>query len=375
MRIGIDARLALHEPHGMGKYILHLAHELARLDTENSYILYTDREDIGAMLPDRFPVNVLGSRNYFIWEQILLPNAVKKDGVDLLHCPANTAPVRLSTGTVLVMTIHDVMYLHNGDETLEPGNWHQRAGSFYRRVIVPRAAANAALIMTDSLFSKNEIHRYIGLNETQVEVVYLGCEFSTSEESDIVALRHRHGIPESYVLSFGGIAPRKNTNGMLRAFSLLRKRMPIQLVVTAIPRSANNDFMDYARSLGIHESVVFLEFLPEEDLHTLMKHSSVFLFLSKFEGFGLPVVESMKCGVPIVASNVTSIPEIAGDGAFLVSPDNEEDAANAMLKILTNAQSREALVKKGFERSKEFSWTATAEHVMQCYHQAVVQGG
>jgi glycosyltransferase involved in cell wall biosynthesis len=366
--IGIDARLALYEPHGMGRYILHLVHELAARDTGYMYILYVDREDTKQTLPDRFTVKVLPSKNYFFWEQVLLPRAAREDGICLLHCPANTAPVILDRNIILVMTIHDVMYMHMNNEVLEPGNIRQWFGKRYRRFIVPRSARRAQLIMTDSHFSKKEIGRFIKLPTTPVEVVHLGCEFGAHNKGESFDhLRAKYGIAESFILAFGGIAPRKNTRRVLEVFSRIGKMHTLQLVVTAIPKHARESFAQIARHLGIESSVIFLEFLPEEELQILLMHSRLFLFLSKYEGFGLPVIEAMHCRTPVIASNLTSIPEVAGGASYLVNPDRDDEVIQAIELLLTSPEARSQTIEDGVQRSREFSWGRTAEQVLEYY--------
>jgi glycosyltransferase involved in cell wall biosynthesis len=120
--------------------------------------------------------------------------------------------------------------------------------------------------------------------------------------------------------------------------------------------------------------VLFLDFLPEEDIHALLNHSTLFLYLSKFEGFGLPVIEAMKCGIPVIASNLTSIPEIAGDAAILVSPDNDEQVLENISRVMNTPEMRNDLISKGLERSKYFSWKRTAEQVLACYENALHKG-
>ncbi|MBI1804267.1 MAG: glycosyltransferase family 4 protein [Ignavibacteriae bacterium] len=352
----------------MGRYILHLVHELAARDTENVYILYVDVEDSKHILPDRFKVRALPSKNYLFWEQVLLPRAVLEDGVRLLHCPANTAPVILDRNIILVMTIHDVMYMHTNNEVLEPGNLYQWFGKMYRRFIVPRAARRAQLVMTDSHFSKKEIGKFLKLQNTPVEVVHLGCEFGTGSGGEgIDHLRVKYGIAESFILAFGGVAPRKNTRRILEVFSRIGKKHALQLVVTAIPKHVRESFTQIAHQLKIESSVIFLEFLPEEELQVLLTHSQLFLFLSKYEGFGLPVIEAMHCRTPVIASNLTSIPEVAGGASYLVNPDHDDEVIRAIEVLLTNPGARTKLIEDGVKRSQEFSWGRTAEQVLEHY--------
>jgi glycosyltransferase involved in cell wall biosynthesis len=371
LKIGIDARLALLQPHGMGRYILHLIHELAQIDGENSYILYTDRPDDGRVLPARMQTRILKSGNYAIFEQFLLPAAAKKDGIQILHCPANTAPLRLDSRINLVMTIHDVMYLHREDTSLDPGNWYQRLGRAYRRAVVPRAVRRARLIMTDSAFSREDMKEFFQADGAPVEIVHLGCEFlGSTDPQTFNRLEHRYSLGDAYILMFGGIAPRKNTKLGMKVFSLLGNDPALRLVVASIPLKARAEFLRCAQELEIASNVVFLDFLAEEELREVLGHARLLLFISKFEGFGIPVLEAMLCGVPVVASNVTSIPEISGDAALLVNPDNVTEIAAAARSILADPNLRKTLISKGLDRAALFTWRKTAVRVMECYQVA-----
>ncbi len=368
MKIGIDARLALHDPHGISRYIYHFLHILADYDKQNTYVLYIDKPDVEGILPLRFEKRVLKSKNPFVWEQVLLPRAVKRDGIDILHCIANTAPIILDKKILLFMTVHDVMYLDRSNDALAPGNWYQRLGKMYRTLIVPRAVRRADHIITVSQFSKKEICSKLRLDDSLIEVIYQGCEFVQGDaDYSIEQIKEHYGITGQYMISFGGIAPRKNTKRSLEVFALLQNKYNLQLVVTGLPEPLRKPFVDLAIKLNIIDKVRFLGFVPEGQLSLLLRNSKLLLFLTKYEGFGLPVLEGMLNGVPTIASNVTSVPEIAGDGAYLVNPDDDQAVLSAISDLLTNAEMRNSFIQKGLLRSKEFTWEKNTLQVLDAY--------
>jgi len=369
MKIGIDARLALYEPHGIPRYIICFLRELEKLDANNTYILYLDKEDTNDVLPQRFEKKILTPSNYAVWEQYALPRAAYRDNVDILHCPGNTAPLFFDSSMKLVMTIHDLMFMDDENADLRPGNLYQRFGKFYRKLIVSRTVQKTSAIMTDSQYSQSEFRKYFPLLQTPVSVVHLGCEFPEYLDiaSSIVLLKYN--IEKPFILSFGGIAPRKNTKRVIELFPQVKNKFNVQLVITGIPHANRDEFVKLAVQCGVEKDIVFLPLIPELELVALLRSAVLFLFLSKYEGFGLPVLEAMSCGIPIIASNRTSIPELVGDDGIIVNPDDENEVIKSIHHLLQLTEiERKRISKNNILWSKNFSWEQTARKILETYH-------
>lgn len=375
MRIGIDARFALHNRRGIGNYTLGLISHLAGLDRRNEYLLYVDSDDHSHVLltPENFHVRKIGRANYAVWEQLLLPARAKKDRIDVLHCTGNTAPLLLDRRIRLVVTIHDVMYLKTGSILPRSASRYQRLGRIYRRVIVPRGARHAARVVTVSHFSKEEILLHLPfLRDEDIVVVYEAGNsmYQPLDRNDAARqIRRRYGVSGDYILSLGGIDPRKNTRLIARSFLELKRQSAIaeKLLVVGVPKSAQAMFFDPADSSACRGEILFLDFVSEENLLLLYNGATVFVYPSLFEGFGLPPLEAMACGTPVISSNTTSVPEIVGDAALLIDPTDRDGLKAVLSDLLHDRRRREQLTRRGFDRVRQFSWQKTAAETLAVY--------
>lgn len=375
MVIGIDARFAVHNRRGIGNYTLNLVQHLAAIDKNNQYILYIDRDDIENVLPkqNNFKVKKLWLSNYFIWEQITLPMNAKKDGVDILHCTGNTAPIYLNMKIKLILTIHDVMYLKDYSTIPQSLSWYQRWGRVYRKMIVPRAIKHIAKVVTVSNFSKNDIKEHLpALKEDVILVTHeaagerfrkMGGDIQRSKVSDTF------GIKGNYILTLGALDPRKNTKAIINTFLHLKseEKINVNLVIAGIPKWRQTEFYKTVQESSFMEDIIFTDFISEEDMVLLYNYATVFLYPSLYEGFGIPPLEAMACGAPVITSNTTSIPEIVGNAAFLIDPLNDKELKEALLSLLNNEDLRNDLIARGFKRAKEFSWNKMAKETLQIY--------
>jgi glycosyltransferase involved in cell wall biosynthesis len=369
MRIGIDVRFAVHERRGIANYGLNLVQNLADMDERNQYILYVDRDEC-EILPKRRNVvtRVLKPSNYALWEQIVLPLQAVRDGIDILHCTGNTAPVFLDRRIRLITTIHDVMFLKNGEVLPKSVSLYQRAGRWYRRTVVPMTARRLSAVITVSEFSKRDVLKSLPeLNGTRVKVtreapgeIYRAVDRTAAARR----IREKYAFDADYILTLGAVDPRKNTDRVIRAFADLKRtdRIPQKLVVVglkSLPQGADGQ--------DLKGQVITTGYVCDEELVDLYNGASIFLYPSLYEGFGIPPLEAMACGTPVITSNVTSIPEIAGDAAVLIDPRNDEQLRHAIRSLLGNAALRAELSRRGLERAKGFSWRKMAEETLELY--------
>jgi len=373
--IGIDTRFALKKRKGIGNYILNLVQSLAKIDCKNQYILYTDQPDFEKNLPKmvNFTIKILSPLNYLLWEQLILPSQATKDSLDILHCTANTAPVVLGNSIKLIVTIHDVMYLK--DRKLLPKSVviYQNLGRVYRNLIVSKTIKQASKIITVSNFSKSDIlHHFPSLDQSSILTIYEAADtkftiMDRNYASKII--KNKIGLCGKYILTLGGTDPRKNTELVIRAFSNLKcvNQIDEKLVIVGISNWNKSAFYNLACLLKCEEDILFTDFITQEELVCLYNCATLFLYPSLYEGFGIPPLEAMACGTPVITSNTTSIPEIVGDAALQINPNSQEELEDAVYKLLVEHSLRDDLIQRGLAQAKKFSWQRMAEETLNIY--------
>lgn len=381
MRIGIDARFLTHPQQGGFKtYSENLVTALSEIDPDNEYFLYLDRAPNDATaLPKRtnFVARVVHGDLPFLgmpWrEQVGLSRQAARDKLDLLHSPCLTAPLRLSCPSVV--TIHDMIWHHQHRTSVGPrlaGKRHLM-GSYYQ--YVPKFSADrAAAVITVSDAAKASIVQELNLSQDQVFVTYEGASevFRPLDRGACEdALRKRFSLAPGFLLAIGSADRRKNVDTLLRAYAKLSSSVQNRhdLVVVWTHHLLASDIAEKTRRLGLTRKVQFLESVSTDELVLLYNAASVFIFPSREEGFGLPLVEAMSCGTPVVAADNSSIPEIAGGAALLVNAEDAEGMANATERLLLDASLRHKLGQKGLARAAEFSWAKCARETIEIYRQ------
>jgi glycosyltransferase involved in cell wall biosynthesis len=376
MRIGIDAHFASYELRGIGKYVLQLVSGLVKADECNEYVIYGD--------PQKFP-QLSGCSNvkfrdpsglpYPLWEQLVLPFWVRLDRLELLHCPANTAPIALPRHIKLVMTVHDVMYLLPASVLAASNVFRQRLGNFYRRMVVPGMARRADRIIAVSEFSKREIAEYLGIIPNRIRAIYEGIDpHFASFGGAITSPPEKIGgqsLESPFILALGASDPRKNTLAVIRVYASLWRDLPNRekLVIVGLRDWRSSAAYRLVTELGLSERVLFAGYVSEELLAWLYSSSRCFLYPTLYEGFGFPLLEAMACGVPIIASDCTSVSEIAGDAAILVDPSSEELIGSALLRLLRDEPLRRQLIQQGRARIQKFGWHETVQQTLSVYRE------
>ncbi|WP_338819168.1 D-inositol-3-phosphate glycosyltransferase [Moorella thermoacetica] len=372
MRIGIDARYGLRKNRrGIGNYIYHLLCEFRRMRPPRcEFILYADDtadpEVVAEFQQDSFTIRVLSALNLAWWEQVALPLAVRRDGVDLLHCTSNIAPV-LFKPCRLITTIHDVIEFRRqefGDTKLA---FRHRLSRTYRMGVLPRVAKLSDRIVTVSEYSRQDIAAVLKVKEEKIVVVYEAPTLQPSSDplKDGELLK-RLGIEGDYVFAFGALDRRKNTAGLIDAYKILRNQMGISipLVIAGIERP---EVFQPLASKGIY----LLGFQPDEVISALYRHAIFFVYPSLYEGFGLPVLEAMASGTPVLCSATTAVGEITGEAALKCDPADISDIAAKMRTLLEDAILRKQLVERGYRQVEEFSWRRCAQESLQIYREVL----
>ena len=364
MRVAIDARKL--RDFGIGTYTRNLLRHLARLDQENEYVLLCRPSDMGVaeQLGSNFRGVLEPSPNYSLREQVHVPWVLRREKPDVFHSPHYVLPP--ATLCRSVVTIHDCIHL------MFPQYLPGRAAYAYARASMWAAARRSHRILTVSEASKRDIIRFFNVPPEKVVVVYNSIDerFRTSPpEDDIERVRERYQLQHGFVLYVGNIKPHKNLVRLIEAFDLLRQRGfdDMKLLIIGDEISKLPALRRAVHAHKLHKHVRFLGYLPDETLAILYRLAAVFVFPSLYEGFGLPPLEAMASGTPVVTSNVSSLPEVTGDAAVLVDPYKVESIVEGIERVLTDEALRERLRTRGIARAREFSWEQSVARTRELY--------
>jgi glycosyltransferase involved in cell wall biosynthesis len=355
---------------GIGTYIRNLLRQLARLDRETEYVLFCRPDDVPALatLGENFRPVVETAGKYSLAEQWKIPLALRREDVTLFHAPHYVLPPLV--GRRSVVTIHDCIHL------MFPQYLPNRLAFAYAQASIVTASRRATRILTVSESSKRDILRFVDLNPEKIDVIYNGYDerFAVEpREEDVVRVRDRYQLHDEFVLYAGNVKPHKNLERLIEAFHLVRNRGldHLKLVLMGDEISKYASLRRAVHRHQLHRYVRFLGYLPEETLAVMYRLAGVFAFPSLYEGFGLPPLEAMVSGTPVVTSNVSSMPEVAGDAAVLVNPYDPEAIAEGIYQVLTDDQLRRSLRQRGIARARQFSWEDAARRVREIYQQVV----
>ncbi len=366
IRVAVNGWFAEQPATGSGQYTRRLLHHLRAIAPGWRFL---------PQHPDRsaFMARLLGENLYKVWfEQVAFPTQARRVGADVAHVPYWGGPMRCPCP--VVTTVHDLIPL------LMPqyhGDWRVRA---YLR-LVSATVRQSHVIVTDSEASRNDIVQHLALPPEKVRVVYLAAdeEYVPQAPEAVEEIRRRLNLPARYVLYFGGFDYRKNLPAVMQAFArVAAQESDVRLVVAGRLPERDSEFAPDPRRLaeesGVREWTHFTGWIDEADKPALYSGADAMLFPSRYEGFGLPPLESMACGTPVVASNAGSLPEIVGEGGLLHPPDDLPGMADSLLALWRQQDFRNALGEKALAQAARFSWKRAAQETLQVYQEALAGG-
>ncbi len=377
MRIGINALFLERPATGSGQYTHNLLEALAKVDPTNEYLLLSP-----CLAPRiskiRNPQSAIRNFSKLWFEQVSFPRTCRRPDIDLAHVPYFASPFFPTVPTVV--TVHDLIPL------ILPAYRGSLLVRLYTR-LVAAAARRAEAIITVSQASKRDIVRYLHIPPERIHVTYeaAGETFQPVEDeacpepsrrAQLAAIRRKYALPERYLLYLGGFDQRKNLSTLLRAFALLvsRWRQARLVIAGKLPGRDSPLFPDpcrLVRELGVEDRVIFTGWVHEEDKPALLSGATAFVFPSLYEGFGLPPLEAMACGAPVITSNHSSLPEVVGEGGILVEPTDVEALAEAMEMLLIDDVLRAKLRQRALDQAAKFSWRQTALETLVVYRKVV----
>ena len=367
MKIGIEAqRIFRQNKHGMDYVVLQEILELQEMDHHNEYFVFVaPGPDVCVKDTPNFHIIEVGGGFYPLWEQWSLPRAAREARVELLHCTSNTAPLFCSIP--LILTLHDIIFLEPRDK----GNssLYQNMGWLYRRLVVPRILGKCRRIITVSDFEKQNIINRLQLPKKQVEMIYNGYNdwFRPMEDPDCVFGKYMR--ERGYLFFLGNTDPKKNTERTLIAYSRYLERSNVKrpLLMADLDRHYLDDIISRNHIENIRQHIEMPGYIVNSDLPYIYSAAFAFLYTSLRESFGIPLLEAMACGTPVVTSNTSSMPEIGGKDAILVNPESPEEICEQLLKLEADKAYYRQQVQVGLQRSKLFSWKYTAEQLLSLY--------
>ena len=382
MKIGIEGqRLFRKKKHGMDVVALELIRNLQLIDKENEYIIFVKPGEDDTILKEsgNFRIERLEAGSYPFWEQFALPEAAKKAGCEILHCTSNTAPV--NTSIPLVVTLHDIIYMEKTypDILRGSGSNYQKFGNIYRRYVVPRILRKSKKIITVSHSEKDRIGDFFGIRgDSRLIAVYNGVSehfIPVTDPGELKRVKDKYNLPDRFFFFFGNTDPKKNTKGTLAAFSGFIKNTGsgIRLFMPDFDRGELRKILEEIGDRELENSILLPGYIVNTDLPAIYSQCEVFLYPSLRESFGIPMLEAMSCGAPVITSNISCMPEIADTAACLADPYFPEAITSAMMHITEDKDYRNDLVEKGFARAKHFSWRAMAEEILAIYKEIAME--
>ena len=374
MHIGLNAHLLSlsrnYRGAGINSYIYYLLNNLGRIDSHHRYTVFLGER---RFVEERLRLRYTRWPTYrplvrIMWEQLVQPIALHQAGVDLLHAMAFVGP--LAAPCPFVVTIYDLSFLRHPEAFRA---WHRR----YLQCFTLLSARRARRVIAISESTKRDVVNRLKVAPDLVDVVYCGVDdiFQPLPIAQVDEFRQQRALPEHFILFLGTLEPRKNVQTLIRAYARWHKAeagIPKLMVAGGKGWYYDRIFAE-VESLGLTGEIIFPGYVGQEELPLWYNAADLFVYPSRFEGFGLPVLEAMACGVPVVTTNAASLPEVAGDAALLVAPDDESQLVEAMRCGLSDQALRQEMRAKGLAQAARFSWELTARRTLNSYHLAMEQ--
>lgn len=363
MRIGIDVRKI--NDFGIGTYIQNLVKYLLELDKQNQYFLFFNHQDIDNFnYPKEQVVKLINnSPKYSLREHFSLSHQAKKYNIQLFHEPHYTLSYFLKCKKVV--SIHDLIHLKFREYLPSPKAY------LYAKFMIGQAVKKADKILVGSENTKNDIMEIFKTKREKIEVIYYGVDEifkPIKDQNPLENSRNKYKLPDKYILYSGSMRKHKNLENALKAYAGLKDKS-YDLVLAGVGLQNQKVLEPMLKELKITEKVKMIPFLDYTDLVLLYNFASVLFFPTMYEGFGLPVLEAMACGIPVVSSNNSSIAEVSGDAAVLVDPANLKEMTESLEKVLNETSLRQKMISLGLERAKIFTWKKTAEKTLRIYQE------
>jgi len=366
MKIGIDGRAAnWYRGTGIGTYTYQLLNSINNIDDLNDYLIFLP-ENSSINLKDNFKIKSVNSNsNQNFWDEVRIKNSFNDKSLDIYHVPQNGVGISQDISCKKTITLHDIIPLRM------PETVSDRYLDIFNNEL-PTILDNCDGIITVSEFSKKDIAKGFNFPEEKIFVTHLAAEDIYKPLDKVICknfIKKNYNIDKDFILYVGGFSPRKNILGIIEAFSKLKKDLKenLSLVITGHKGISYEIYKNRAIELKVEENVIFTDFIPLENLPIFYNASKLLAYPSFYEGFGLPPLESMACGTPVITSNLTSIPEICGDSVYLINPFDIDELSNSIEEVLLDEELRRNMIINGLIKSSSYSWNSTAKNTLKAY--------
>lgn len=368
MRIGINGRFLVAKQTGVQRASYNLVRSLVALDRENEYFLFTGKSQIGNLDWDYPNVHLVVSsikggenlRNHW-WEQLKLPRLAKQYKIDILHSPANMAPLFYNKPSIV--HIHDLCFVVNPQ-------WYSYLFHSVYNFVIPRLARKATRVITNSNNSRNDLLQFCNIGAEKVSLIYWAVDESFTPDPEQISSDEVDIPSEGYILYVGSLEPRKNISTLIEAFEHLRAQYPDLKTKLILIGGESPLFADVRLKIKKYQKdVIFKGFVNDIALREYYRRATVVAYPSLYEGFGLPPLEAMASGTAVVTSITSSIPEVVGDAALMVSPYDSHQLSEALSRVILDSGLRDYLSKAGLAQVKMFNWTRVARNVIAVYYE------
>lgn len=364
MKIGVDTRELKKDKAGKGWYVFNVLKEILNIDQENEFILYGDIDTQFLKAPNAKQIIVQGSSISWHYK---VARRLKKDGVDLYWAP--TSPiVPAITSISTIMTIHDLTTLLFPDK-------HLLKSRIIDKLFLKKALSKTKTILADSEATKSDLERLFPFSENKITVSCLGYDkaFKKLPDSEVENKISKYNLKPGYILFVGTLEPRKNVEGIIESYARINSKMQDDhhLVLVGKKGWYYNSILEKIEQSGIKNNIKVLDYVPFDDLPALYNGAGIFLYPSFYEGFGLPPLEALACGTPVIASNVSSLPEVIGDAGILVDPNNHDQIAHAIEKVLSDEKTRINMQRSSLGQAARFSWSECAKETARMMQEAI----
>lgn len=367
MKISIDARgINLYNGTGIGTYTENLIVELLKIDKDNEYSLFWSGKNYEQYKRENCKIVFTSSKHGSFYENYYFPTFLKDNKIDIHHIPQNGMGLCNNYTTNCIVTIHDLIPYVLPDTT---------GRGYLERFLknMPSIINNAKGILTVSEYSKKDILKFFNhIPEDKIYVTPLATNSNFKPlDKDLCRkeVQKKFNFSNPYILYIGGFSSRKNAKDLILAFDRIYKDLknPYTLLLGGSLKDEGKKLFELSKTLNSRESIIFTGFIDNDFLPTLYNGAETFVYPSLYEGFGLPPLEAMSCEIPVITSNVTSIPEVTGDSCILIDPTNRSELEKALFTLLNDESLKITLSKKGYEKSLQFSWKNTAKKTLEAY--------
>ncbi len=366
MRIAIDARgINWYKGTGIGTYTDNVLRNILKMDKENYYHIYWSGNSYDEFQQNNTRVIMASKKHQRFFEQYYFPENSKLNSIDIFHVPQNGIGLCENMKCKKIATIHDLI----------PYIMPETVGRGYLLKFlkdVPKVIDLSSSLITVSEWSKQDILKFFPIDKDKIYVTPLAADDKyrpLDKEKCIELLSKAYNIKSPFILYIGGFSPRKNVKALITAFSKIYKELNSEysLVIVGATKDQGQYLSEFSTNLELASKIIFTGFVPEEHLPMLYNGCDAFVYPSLYEGFGLPPLEAMNCGTPVITSNLTSIPEVVGDAGILIDPYSEEELKTSIVKLLNDENLRKEYSLRGLARAKGFSWKKTAERTLDVY--------